>query len=301
VPARFIPPTPIRERRELARHRTALVQQRTQAVNRLQKVLEGANSTRASVATSMLGKRARGMLNALLAGEQDVAVVAELARGPMRAKIPQLPQALTGHRKPSHQVLLRQILAHMDFLEAAIAQLEGEIEQRLHPYEEAVHVLQSMPGVKPVAAATLVAELGTDRHQFPSACTPPTPRLLGSRLPRQQAARREAAERQDARGQRVAESGLVRDRLGQRAEPDRLPRGAGSAPHAATWRLPRADRWRALAAGYHLPRAQDAPPPSQELGPAYFDKREQVQLQRHHVRRLEQLGYAVTLAPRGTA
>ncbi len=93
----FIPPAPIRELRDLTRHRKALVQQRTQEVNRLQKVLEGANSKLASVATSLLGQSARDMLDALLQGEQDVAVVADLARGRMRAKLPQLRQALAGN------------------------------------------------------------------------------------------------------------------------------------------------------------------------------------------------------------
>lgn len=103
-----IPPAPIRELHELSRHRKALIQQRTQEVNRLQKVLagvKGANIKLAAVATSMLGKSARDMLEALLAGEQDVAVVAELSRGPMRAKIPQLPQALTRQLQPYHHVL----------------------------------------------------------------------------------------------------------------------------------------------------------------------------------------------------
>jgi len=98
----FIPPAPLRALRELTRQRKALVQQRTQEVNRLQKVLEGANSKLASVATSRLGKSAREMLEALLAGEQDVAVGANLARGPMRVKIPQLRQALRGQLQPSH-------------------------------------------------------------------------------------------------------------------------------------------------------------------------------------------------------
>src|SRR5262245_35447276 len=143
----FIPPAPIRELRERTRHRKALIYQRTQEVNRLEKVLEGANIKLAAVATSMLGKSAREMLEALLAGEQDVAVLAELARGPMRAKIPQSRQALQGLLKPYHHVLLRQILAHIDFLEAAVAQLEAEIEQRLRPYEQAVQLLQTIPGV----------------------------------------------------------------------------------------------------------------------------------------------------------
>lgn len=129
----FIPPAPIRELRELTRHRKALVQQRTQEVHRLEKVLEGANIKLAAVATSMLGKRVREMLDALLSGEEAVSALADFARGRMRAKLPQLRAALRGHLQPYHRVLLQQILAHLDFLQAAIAQLEGEIEQRLRP------------------------------------------------------------------------------------------------------------------------------------------------------------------------
>jgi transposase len=96
----FIPPAPIRELRELTRHRKALVYQRTQEVNRIEKLLEGANIKLAAVATSLLGKSARGMLHALLDGEDDPAVLADLARGRMRAKLPQLRQAMTGTLRP---------------------------------------------------------------------------------------------------------------------------------------------------------------------------------------------------------
>jgi transposase len=296
VQASFIPPTPIRELRELARHRKALVQQRTQEVNRLQKVLEGANIKLASVATSMLGKSAREMLNALLAGEQDVAVVAELARGPMRAKIPQLRQALTGQLKAYHQVLLRQILAHMDFLEAAIAQLEGEIEHRLQPYEEAVQLLQTIPGVKQVAAATLVAELGTDMRQFPSAkhlaswaaVCPGNKQSGGKRLSgktRRGNAWLKAVLCEIAWANARSQTSYIG------AQFRRLTRRRG------VYRALIAVAHSLLVIIYHVLKTKR---PYQELGPDYFDRLEQAQLERHHVRRLEQLGYSVTLAPRGS-
>ena len=129
----FIPPAPIRELRELTRHRKALVYQRTQEVNRLEKLLEGATIKLAAVATSLLGKSARDMLQALLAGEEDPAALAELARGRMRAKTPQLRQALQGNVHPFQKVILRQILSHIEFLEASMAQLETEIDLRLRP------------------------------------------------------------------------------------------------------------------------------------------------------------------------
>lgn len=293
----FIPPAPIRELRELTRHRKALVQQRTQEVNRLQKVLEGANIKLASVATSMLGKSAREMLEALLAGEADVEAMANLARGPMRAKIPHLRQALRGQLQPYHHVLLRQILAHMDFLEAAIAQLEGEIDQRLQPYEQAVQLLQTIPGVKAVAAATLVAELGVDMTQFPSAkhlaswaaVCPGNKQSGGKRLSGRtrrgnawlKAVLCEVAWA-NARSQ-TSYIGAQFRRLTRR-------RGVYKALIAVAHSL--------LVIIYHVLKTQR---PYQELGPDYFDRLEQAQLERHHVRRLEQLGYTVTLSPQGVS
>jgi transposase len=257
VQASFIPPAPIRELRELTRHRKALIHQRTQEVNRLEKVLEGANIKLAAVATSMLGKSVRDMLEALLAGVADVAAMAELARGRMRAKRPALRQALTGQLQAYHRILLRQILAHLDFLEAAIGQLEGEIEQRLRPYEEAVRLLQTIPGVKDVTAATIVAEVGIDMTQFPSAkhlaswaaVCPGNKQSGGKRL--------SGKTRQDAARQRLAQSRLMRGRLGQRAASDLLYRRAVPTTHPSSGSIPSAHCRRAYLAGDYLPRAQD--------------------------------------------
>jgi transposase len=117
-------------------------------VNRLEKLLEGANITLAAVATSLVGKSARDRLQALLAGENDPAALDELARGRMRAKLPQLRQALEGTVHPFQRVILRQILAHIDFLETSMAELEAAIDARLRSYEQAMQRLQSSPGVK---------------------------------------------------------------------------------------------------------------------------------------------------------
>jgi transposase len=117
----------------LTRHRKALVQQRTQAVNRLQKVLEGANIKLGAVASDILGKSGRDMLEALARGEQDPQTLAELARGRLRGKLPELRRALHGQVQALHRVLLQQVRAHLDFLDAAIAHLQHEIAQRLEP------------------------------------------------------------------------------------------------------------------------------------------------------------------------
>ena len=146
--ASFIPSAPIRAVRELTRYRKTLVQQRTDEANRLQKTLEGANLKLAVVASNVLGVSGRQMLEALLGGEQDPEVLADLARGALRAKLPQLRQALSGRVQPHHLVLIGQILGHIEFLEQAIAQVQAEIERCLPPFEEALELLQTIPASK---------------------------------------------------------------------------------------------------------------------------------------------------------
>src|SRR5215467_2100210 len=131
--ASFVPPKPIRELRELTRYRKTLIQERVQEINRLQKVLEGANLKLAAVASDVLGKSGRDMLEAVVSGEQDAEVLAELARGKLRGKLPALRQALDGRVQPHHRFLLERILAHIDFLEESMVQIQREVERRLHP------------------------------------------------------------------------------------------------------------------------------------------------------------------------
>jgi transposase len=171
--ASVLPPAPIRTLRELTRSRKTLVQQRADEINRLQKTLEGANLKLAAVASDVLGVSGREMLAALLGGEGDPSVLADLARGRLRAKLPaKLPalrQALTGRVQPHHRVLLAQLLAPIDFLEEAIAELQVEIGQALAPFTAATELRQTIPGVGAVVAAALVAEMGPDPTRFVSA------------------------------------------------------------------------------------------------------------------------------------
>jgi transposase len=162
------PPKPIRELRELTRYRKTLIQERAQEINRLQKVLEGANLKLAAVATDVMGKSGRDMLEAVVGGEQDAEVLAELARGKLRAKLPALRQALDGRIQPHHRFLLERILAHIDFLEESMVQIQREVEQRLRPYEEAMTLLLSIPGIQEVAAAAILSEIGVEMDRFPS-------------------------------------------------------------------------------------------------------------------------------------
>ena len=166
--ASFIPPAPIRQLRDLTRYRKTLVQQRAQQINRLQKVLETANIKLAAVATDVLGKSGRDMLNCIIGGEQDPDALAELARGRLRAKLPDLRLALEGRVEPHHQFLLQQILAHTDFLEQSIEKVQQEIDERLVAFESAVMLIQSLPVQLQAGAATVIAEIGVDLSPFPS-------------------------------------------------------------------------------------------------------------------------------------
>ena len=167
--ASFIPPAAVRALRELTRYRKTLVQERGNEVNRLHKTLEGANIKLAAVATDVLGVSGRAMFAALLAGERDPDVLADLARGTLRKKLPQLRRALVGQVQPHHLVLIGQILAHIDFLTQAIADVQDEIELRLAPFEQTVQLLQTIPGIKAVASASILAEIGADMSRFPTA------------------------------------------------------------------------------------------------------------------------------------
>jgi transposase len=167
--ASFIPPAPIRAIRELTRYRKTLVHERADETNRLHKTLEGANVKLAGVATDVLGLSCRAMLAALLQGERDPEVLADLAQGRLRAKLSQLREALDGRVQSQHLVLIEHILAHIDFLGQTIAEIQAAIERCLPSYGQALALLQTVPGVKLIAAAAILAEIGTDMSRFPSA------------------------------------------------------------------------------------------------------------------------------------
>jgi transposase len=167
--ASFIPPKPIRDLRDLVRARKTLVQQRAQAINRVQKVLETANIKLSSVASDVLGVSGREMIEALIAGVSDAESLAQLARGRLRSKLPALREALEGRVEATHRVLLRQLLAQIDFLQAQIDSLSADIDQHLTPYEPLRERLMQITGVGRLAATAIVAEIGTEMSRFPSA------------------------------------------------------------------------------------------------------------------------------------
>src|SRR5262249_3407453 len=151
------------------RYRTAVGEERTAAVNRLQKVLEGGNVKLASVASDVTGASARAMLAGLLGGSADAAALADLAVGKLRERTPGLGGARTGRVGDHQRFLLAQQLGHIDSLDAQLARLDAEVAARTRPFEDAVQRLDTIPGVGQRTAEVLVAEVGTDPARFPTA------------------------------------------------------------------------------------------------------------------------------------
>lgn len=165
----FVPPPPIRELRDLTRYRKALIQERTRQVNRIQKTLEDAGIKLGSVASDIMGVSGRAMMRALIAGRTDPDAVAELARGRMRAKIPQLQKALTGRFRTHHAFLLDRMLDHAEALDADIADLDARIEQALRPFARQIELLRTITGIQTRSAQVILAEIGADMTVFPTA------------------------------------------------------------------------------------------------------------------------------------
>src|SRR5450631_4033078 len=165
----FVPPKPIRELRQLTRYRKAQIAERQREANRLHKALEDTGIKLDCVATDILGVSGRAMLNALINGTTDPVVLADLAKSRMRAKIPALREALEGRFDELHALLIGAILAHLDFLDQQIETLTGAIEVKLAPFAAAVDLLCTIPGIEVRTAQNVIAEIGTDMTQFPSA------------------------------------------------------------------------------------------------------------------------------------
>jgi len=167
--ASFIPSRAQRELRDLTRTRTSLIDERSAAVNRIQKVLEDANIKLAGVATDIMGKSGRDILAALLEGALDAPAMADLARGKLRRKHEALEQALRGRMADHHRLLIALHLEHIDLLDEQIARLSADIAERLRPYEATLLRLETIPGVGRRTAEVLAAEMGLDMRRFPSA------------------------------------------------------------------------------------------------------------------------------------
>jgi len=165
----FVPPPPIRQLRDVTRYRIDLVGVRGAEKNRVEKLLEDAQIKVSVVASDIFGVSGRAMMAALIAGERNPKVLAQLARSRMRTKISALEEAFTGHFTDHHAFLLAKMLARVDAIDADIAELDAKIGEMIAPIAAAVARLDEVPGIGPVAAAVIIAEIGLDMSRFPTA------------------------------------------------------------------------------------------------------------------------------------
>jgi transposase len=330
--ASFIPPAPQRHLRDLTRYRSSLVGERARLVNRLHKVLEDANLKLGAVATDITGVSARAMLNRLLEGETNPAVLAELARGRLKEKRELLEQALTGVLAPHHRCLLISQLAHLDFLDEQIAYFDTEIEERLQgpvletdldtnqndkvntsltepkelgleqtetnqeqtqpfTYEQAIALLDTIPGISRRLAEIIAAEVGLDMSRFPSAqhlaswagICPGNHQSAGKHLS----------------GKTRKGSQWLRQALTEAAHGAMRTKNCYLSAQGRRLTLRRGKKKAVIAVGhsilvmvYHILKRKE---PYKELGGSYFDERDRQAVQRRLVGRLENLGFQVTL------
>jgi transposase len=290
--ASFVPPKPIRQLRNLTRYRKTQIQERAREVNRLHKALEDAGIKLDCVAADVMGKSGRDMLDALVAGETDPAVLAQLARRQMRKKIPLLREALAGHFDEHHRLWIGAILAHIDFLDAQIARLSVMIEEQIRPFASQVELLCTITGIQRRGAECILAEIGADMTCFVTArhlaswagqC-PGNDQSAGKR---RSGRTREGSKWLDFALEEAAMSAIrVKDHYLEaqyrRLKPRRgHKRALGAVQHTILTAI-----WQMLSTGEIY----------RDLGADYFTRRDPERQTRRLVAQLERLGHTVTLA-----
>ncbi len=291
----FIPGAAFRQLRECTRYRRSLVRSRATEVNRLQKVLESANIKLGAVVSDVCGVSGRAMVRAMVAGEHDPVRLAGLARGSLRSKVDQLVPALTGYFAATHAFVIEQILDHIEYLEGRIEAIGAEVERRCEPFIEVIELLKTIPGVGPLTAEVIVAEIGLDMGRFATAhhlaswagLCPGNNESAGRR--RTGRTRRGNAWLRDvmceAGWAAVRSKGTYLNALYRHLAFAR-GKGAKKALIAVAHSM--------LIAVWHILTDHV---PYQELGPNHLAPAHPDRLRNALIRRLEKLGYNVTLAP----
>jgi transposase len=288
----FIPDRPQRELQELVRYRRSLTDERAREANRIQKVLEGANIKLAAVVSNVLGVSGRAMLQALVAGTTAPGELAQWAQPRLQASRQALEAALEGAVGAHQRLLLGAQLRHIAFLDQAIAELDAEIEARLRPFEDELVRLDSIPGVSRRVAQGLLAVLGSDMTRFPTAGHLVSWAKLCPGLHESGGKRHSArtghgnAELRQALTEAAWAASHTRTYLGAQFHRLAARRGKKRAIVAVAHSI--------LVIAYHLLRDGTT---YHDLGPNYFDERSKEATTRRAVRRLERLGYRVTLDP----
>jgi transposase len=289
----FIPPRAIRELRDLVRYRSQLKHDHTRVANRLHKVLQDADVKLSSVMSDILGVSGRQILQRLAGGHSDPAALAELARGRLRAKLPELRQALTGRFSAHHAFLIGQALTELDNLEESMTALAARVELHLVPFAQQIEQLSTIPGVKRLAATAILAEIGADMSCFPDTAHLASWAGMAPGNHESAGKRRRTKARH---GNRWLRTILVE--CGQAAGHTR------NTALAAIYRrmIIRAGRKHAafvvgrhiLNIAYHLLAEHST---YRELGASYFEQRHADQLKRRCLDQLRNLGFQATLTP----
>ena len=291
----FVPPKPIRRLRDLTRYRVALVTDASAEKNRVEKLLEDAQIKLSVVASDIFGVSGRDMMNALISGQRDPKILAQLARARMRVKIPQLEEAFHGYFTDHHAFLLSSMLTRIDQINANITALETKIEAEIAPFAEAVERLDQIPGVGVTAARVIIAEVGVDMSRFP------TPAHLAS-WARFAPSVKESAGRKKGNGATGHGNRYLASVLGEAAiSASRTDTFLGERYRRIARR--RGKKRALVAVGrsiliivWHLLSDPDAQ--FHDLGANFYDTRLGTErAKRNHVQHLEALGYKVTLEP----
>jgi transposase len=294
VRASFVPPAELRGLRELTRYRKTQIRARAQEIQRLERLFQDAGIKLSSVASRVWSKSSRAMTEMLIAGQADPVVLAELAKGRMRSKIPALTEALESRWIAHHTTLARQIVAHIDFLDTTIDTLTGEIVERLTPFGAATELLKTIPGVSDLTAQTIIAEIGVDMSRFPTArhlaawagVAPASHESAGKRRP--------AGTRHGSRHLRDALTEAARAAartngtfLSARYSRIARRRGPNKAAIAVAHSI--------LVAVHHMLLTGEI---YNDLGAEFFNQRnDPARAVRRHIAELEAAGYTVTLTP----
>jgi transposase len=290
----FVPPREQRELRDVVRYRKAKIQERAREVQRVEKTLQDAGIKLSSVASKVLGVSARRMLDALISGTHDPEVLAELARGKLRQKIPALEEALEGRFTGHHALLVGQMLAQIDFLDETIQTLSERVEELTRPFWRELELLDTIPGVDRRAAEMILAEIGADMSRFPTehhlaswAGMCPGQRQSGAKT-------KQAATRNGSKWLRSTltecSKAIVRSKgtyLSARYHRIKSRRGHAKATIATGHKI--------LTAAYHVLSQHVA---YHDLGEEFFYRHDAQTTQRYRrrlIKQLENLGHTVTL------
>jgi transposase len=289
----FVPPPPIRELRDITRYRVQQTRDRSREVNRLQKVLEDAGVKVTSVLTDVMGASGRAMVEALVAGTTDPQVLADLARGQLRKKLPALQRALVGRFRPVHAFLLEQILAKIDYLDEALARLTAEIDRRVAPFAPMLSALDTIPGIDRIGAISLVAETGGDMTRFPSAAQLCSWAGMCPGHEESAGKRRRGKTRKANRYLRTTliQAGVAASHKKDSALQALYGRVKGRRGHK---KAVVATGHQILEIAYYVMRDGVT---YRELGANYFQRGDRERTARRHLKQLEALGYVVTVQP----